>query len=53
MNIIVIAGIVAVLTALRFLKPTLPVWLTACWLAVFVFVRWGFTTPVPASAVKI
>lgn len=53
MNFIVIAGIVAVLLALRFAKPALLVWLGACWLSVFVFVNWAFTTPVPASAVQI
>ncbi len=53
MNLIVIAGIVAVLIVLRFVRPPLPIWLSACWLAVFALVRFGFTTPVPASAVKI
>ncbi len=53
MNFAVIAGIVAALVVLRFVKPALLVWVAAVWAAVFAFVHWAFQTPVPASAMKI
>ena len=53
MNWLVIVPIVLVLVALRWLKPGPLGWLAAAWLGVFVFLRWGFAVPIPASVLKL
>jgi len=52
-NLPVILAIVVVMVLLRLVKASLLIWILAWWIARYVFVGRGFTTPVPASAQNI
>jgi Cytochrome C oxidase, cbb3-type, subunit III len=53
MNGFVLAGVLVVLVALRWVKPGALGWLAAIWVGLFVCFRFGFTVPIPASVLKI
>lgn len=54
MNVIVLLGVIAFLVALRFVpKMNVLAWLTAWWLALFVFFRWGIDPPLPSSILSM
>lgn len=53
MRFLVLIAVFLVLLALRRFKPSMLVWLAAWWVGLFVVIRFGFTTPVPASVVQL
>ena len=53
MNWFVLAGVLVVLVALRWVRPGALGWLAAIWVGLFVFFRFGFAVPIPASVLKI
>lgn len=53
MNWMVIFPILAALLILRWRKANMLVWFAAWWLGSFLFVRYGFTVPVPVSVIKL
>jgi mono/diheme cytochrome c family protein len=53
MNILAILAVVAVLIGLRFIKPGMLAWLAAWWIGCYVALRFGFSTPVPVSVIKL
>ncbi|MGH9870480.1 MAG: c-type cytochrome [Candidatus Polarisedimenticolia bacterium] len=53
MNLFVVLGLVAGMVVLRFLKPGLLVWMGAIWVALYLGVRYGLTTPAPQSVVTM
>ncbi|HSD11558.1 MAG TPA: cytochrome c [Candidatus Binatia bacterium] len=53
MNLAVVLPIVAVMVLLRLLRAGLLFWIVAWWVGLYVAFRYGFATPVPASAVRI
>ncbi|MDH3254268.1 MAG: cytochrome c [Acidobacteriota bacterium] len=53
MNVLVILAVVAALIGLRFVKPGMLVWLAAWWVGCYVALRYGFSTPVPVSVIKL
>ncbi|MDX1429853.1 MAG: hypothetical protein R3282_06180, partial [Rhodothermales bacterium] len=53
MNLIVVGAVLAVLIALRFLKPNALAWIAATWVALFVAFKWGIEPPLPSSIVNM
>jgi len=53
MNLLVVALVLAGMIALRFLKANLFTWGLGWWAGLFVLVRYGFSTPIPASVATI
>ncbi len=53
MKLTVLAAIVAAMLALRLLRAGLLAWLAAWWIGLYVLFRYGFTTPIPSSAIQI
>ena len=53
MNILVILVVVAIMIGLRFARPSMLVWLAAWWIGCYVALRYGFSTPVPVSVLKL
>lgn len=48
-NLPVLLAFVAVIVGLRFLRPGMLTWILAWWVGVFLLLKYGFTTPIPAS----
>jgi mono/diheme cytochrome c family protein len=53
MNILVVVAVVAVFGLLRFRGTNLLLWAGAWWVGIYVLLRFGFTTPIPASVISI
>ncbi len=53
MNILVVLVVVAVFGLLRFRRAHLLVWAGALWVGIYLLLRFGFTTPIPASVISI
>ena len=53
MNILVLAAVAAVFAFLRFRRAGLLVWAVAWWLGIYLFFRFGFSAPIPASVVSL
>ena len=53
MNVVVLLAIIAVMVALRFLKPNALAWAAAIWVAVYVGLRYAVEPPVPASVTSM
>lgn len=53
MNILVVLALVAVFAALRFTRASLLLWAVAWWLGMYTLLRFGFSTPIPASVISI
>ena len=53
MNILVVLAVLAVFALLRFRRTGLLVWAVAWWAGIFVLIRFGFATPIPASVVML
>jgi hypothetical protein len=53
MNIWVVLALVAVFALLRFRRAPLLLWAVAWWVGVYILLRFGFTTPIPASVISI
>jgi len=53
MNILVVLGVVAAFGLLRFRRASLLLWALAWWGGLYVFLRFGFTVPIPASVISI
>ncbi len=53
MNWRVVIAIVLGMVLLRFFKPNMLVWLSAWAIGLYVFMRFGFATPVPGSVIKL
>lgn len=53
MNLIVVGAVLAVLVALRFVKPNALGWMAAAWAALFVVFKWGINPPLPSSIVNM
>ena len=53
MNILVIVAVVIAFGLLRFSRATLMLWAAAWWVGIYVLLRFGFLTPIPASVISI
>lgn len=53
MNIVVVLAAVAVFGLLRLRRAHLLVWAAAWWVGIYLVLRFGFTTPIPASVISI
>ena len=53
MNILVVVAVVAAFGLLRFTRATLLFWAAAWWVGIYVLLRFGFKTPIPASVISI
>jgi mono/diheme cytochrome c family protein len=53
MKIPVLVAVLVVLALLRFRRANLLVWAVAWWVGIYVFVRFGFTAPIPSSVVSL
>ena len=53
MKIWVVLAVAAVLALLRFRRANLLTWALAWWIGIYVFVRFGFTAPIPSSVIAI
>ena len=53
MNILVLLAVVTVFALLRFRRASLLLWAGAWWVGLYVLLRFGFTTPIPASVISI
>ena len=53
MNIFVVVALVVVFGLLRLRRVSLLLWAVAWWVGIYVALRFGFTTPIPASVISI
>jgi hypothetical protein len=53
MNIFIVLAVVVALGVLRFLRANLLTWAIACWVGIYVVLRFGFTAPIPSSVVSL
>jgi hypothetical protein len=53
MKILVVLAVLAVFGLLRFRRANLLVWAGACWVGIYVLLRFGFTAPIPSSVVSL
>jgi mono/diheme cytochrome c family protein len=53
MNILVVLVVAAVFALLRFRRVNLLTWALAWWLGIYIVLRFGFTTPIPASVISL
>ena len=53
MNILVVLAVAAVFGLLRVRRANLLMWAVAWWAGIYVLLRYGFTTPIPASVVSL
>ena len=53
MKIWVVLALVAVFALLRFRRANLLTWAGAWWVGIYLFVRFGFTAPIPSSVISI
>ena len=53
MNILVVLAVAVVFGLLRFRRASLLLWAVAWWVGIYVLLRFGFTTPIPASVISI
>jgi mono/diheme cytochrome c family protein len=53
MNILVVVAVVAAFGLLRLRRANLLLWAAAWWAGIYVLLRFGFTTPIPASVISI
>jgi mono/diheme cytochrome c family protein len=53
MKILVVLAVVAVFGLLRLRRANLLAWAAAWWVGIYVLLRFGFTTPIPASVIEI
>jgi hypothetical protein len=53
MNIFIVLAVVVALVVLRFLRANLLTWAIACWVGIYVVLRFGFTAPIPSSVVSL
>jgi hypothetical protein len=53
MNVMVVLALLAVFAALRFRRTNLLTWGIAWWAGIYVFLRFGFTAPIPSSVISL
>ena len=53
MNIAILLAVVAAFAFLRFRRAHLLLWAGAWWVGIYILLRFGFTTPIPASVISI
>ena len=53
MNILVVLAVVAAFALLRFRRAGLLLWAGAWWVGTYVFFRFGFSAPIPASVISL
>ncbi|MBI2963287.1 MAG: cytochrome c [Deltaproteobacteria bacterium] len=53
MKLAIVLAVVAVMVVLRLVRAGLLVWLAAWWVGTYAVLRYGFVTPIPASALHI
>jgi hypothetical protein len=53
MNILVVLAVAAVFVLLRVRRGHLLLWAGAWWVGIYILLRFGFTTPLPASVISI
>jgi mono/diheme cytochrome c family protein len=53
MNILVVLAVLAVFGLLRFRRAGLLPWAVASWVGIYVLLRFGFATPIPASVIAL
>ena len=53
MNILIVLAVAAVFALLRFRRVNLLTWALAWWLGIYIVLRFGFTTPIPASVISL
>lgn len=51
MNPKIVVGVLAVMVVLRVLRAGLLAWIAVWWLGLYALLRYGFTTPIPASEI--
>jgi len=53
MNILVVLAVAVVFGFLRFRRTNLLTWAIACWVGIYIVLRFGFTAPIPSSVISI
>jgi len=53
MNLLIVLAVAAAFVLLRFRRGHLLSWAVAWWVGIYVVLRFGFTTPIPASVISI
>jgi mono/diheme cytochrome c family protein len=53
MNLLVVLAVAVLFGLLRWRRATLLVWAAAWWVGIYVLLRFGFSTPIPASVVTL
>ena len=53
MNILVVLAVAVVFVVLRLRGAHLLLWAAACWIGIYVVLRFGFAVPIPASVISI
>ena len=53
MNILVVLAVAVVFGLLRFRRTGLLTWAAAWWIGIYVLLRFGFSTPIPASVITL
>ena len=53
MKILVVLAVAAAFGLLRFRRAHLLMWAGACWIGIYVLLRFGFTAPIPSSVVSL
>jgi Cytochrome C oxidase, cbb3-type, subunit III len=53
MNILLVLAVAAVFGVLHFRRANLLIWTGAWWVGIYVLLRFGFTTPIPASVISL
>ncbi len=53
MNILVLLALAAVFALLYFRRASLLLWAVAWWIGIYVFLRFGFTIPIPSSVIAL
>jgi hypothetical protein len=53
MNLIIVLAVAAAFAVLRVLRVNLLVWAAAWWVGIYLFLRFGFTAPIPSSVITI
>jgi hypothetical protein len=53
MNILVVLAVAVVFGFLRFRRTNLLTWAIACWVGIYIVLRFGFRAPIPSSVISI
>jgi len=53
MNLLIIAAVAVVMIALRFIRPSILIWMMAWWVAVYIVIHYGIDPPLPSSIIGL